>query len=51
MLKLSSRSGDPLVALKTKLGKAIFPFKVALIAIVNIFLLISNINPIKLKNI
>ena len=51
MLKLSGRSGNPLVALKIKLGKAVFPFKVALIVTVNMFLPISNIDPIKPKNI
>ena len=50
VLKPSGRSGDPLVALKTKLGKAVFPFKIALMATVNMFPPISNVDPIKPKN-
>ena len=51
VLKPSGRSSNPLVILKIKLGKAVFLFKVAFIVIVNIFLSISNINPVKPKNI
>lgn len=51
VLKPSGRSGDSLVALKTKLGKAVFPFKIALMATENMFPPISNIDPVKPKNI
>jgi hypothetical protein len=51
VLKLSGPTGDLLVALKTELGKAVFPFKDALIITVNIFLSIANINIIESKDI
>ena len=35
VLKPSGPTGDPFVALKTELGKAVFPSKVALVATVN----------------
>ena len=50
VLKLFRPVNDPFVALETKLGKAIFPFQVALIATINMFLSIGNIDAIKLKD-
>lgn len=42
VLKPSGPTGDPFVALQTKLGKAVFPFKVALVATVNMFPPVSS---------
>ena len=49
ILKLSSPASNLFIILKIKLSKVIFPFKVALIIIVNIFLPITYTNTIKLK--
>ena len=50
VLKPSGPTGEPFVALKTKLGKAVFPFKVALVATVNMFPPISDIDAVKPKH-
>jgi len=50
VLKPSGPTSDPLVVLKIKLGKAVFPFKVAFAVTVNIFLLIANTNTIELND-
>ena len=50
VFKPSGPTSNPLVALKIKLGKAVFPFKVALIVIVNMFLPIANTNTIELND-
>ncbi len=50
MLKPSGPISDPLVALKTKLGKAVFPFKVALTVTVNMFPPIANTNAVELND-
>ena len=42
VLKPSGPTGDLFVALKTELGKAVFPFKVALVATENMFPPIAN---------
>lgn len=50
VLKPSGPTGDPLVALKTKLGKAVFPFKVALAATVNMFPPIVNTDAVEFND-
>jgi len=50
VLKPSGPISDPLVALKIKLGKAVFPFKVALAATVNMFPPIANTDAIELND-
>jgi len=50
VLKPSGPTSNPLVVLKIKLGKAIFPFKVALTATVNMFLPIANTNTVELND-
>jgi len=51
MLKLSGPTGNPFVALKTELGKAVFSFKVAFVATVNMFLSIANTDAVKSKGV
>lgn len=50
VLKPSGPASDPLVALKTELGKAVFPFKVALVATVNMFPPIANTDAVESKD-
>jgi hypothetical protein len=50
VLKPSGPTSKLLVVLKTELGKAVFPFKVALIVIVNMFPPIANTNTIESKD-
>ena len=45
--KPSSPTSNPFVVLKTELGKAMFPFKVALIVMVNMFPPIANTNAVE----
>lgn len=49
VLKPSGPTTDPFVALKTELGKAVFPSKVALMATVNMFPPIARIDAVKSK--
>ena len=49
MLKPSGPAGNPFVAPKTELGKAVFLFKVAFIATVNIFPSIAYTDAVKSK--
>lgn len=49
VLKPSDLNGDPLVALKAKLRKAVSPFKVGLMATVNMVPPIGNIYAVKRK--
>ncbi|MCJ1427230.1 hypothetical protein MMC29_005133 [Sticta canariensis] len=51
VLKPSGPIGDPFVALKTKLGRAVFLFQDALLAAVNMFPPISDIDAVKSKHI
>ena len=51
VLKPSGPTGDLFVALKTELGKAIFPFKVALVATVNMFPPIANSDAVEPKGV
>ena len=51
VLKPSGPIGDPFVALKIKLGKAVFLFKDALVAAVNMFPPISHVDAVKPKHI
>lgn len=50
VLKLSDPTSDSFVALETELGKAIFPFKVALIATVNMLSFIAYTDAVESKN-
>ena len=50
VLKPSGPTGDPLVALKTELGKPVFPFKVALMATVNMFPPIGDTDAVESKD-
>lgn len=50
VLKPSGPTSDPLVALKIKLGKVVFPFKVALAATVNMFPPIANTDAVELND-
>jgi len=50
VLKPSGPTGDPFVALKTKLGKAVFPFQLALVATVNMFPPIANTDAVESKD-
>ena len=51
VLKPSGSIGDPFVAMETKLGKAVFLFKDALAAAVNMFPPISDVDAVKPKHI
>ncbi len=51
VLKPSGLTSDPFVALKIELGKAVFPFKVALVATVNMFPPIANTNAVESKGV
>ena len=51
VLKPSSSISDPFVTLETKLGKAVFLFKDALMAVVNMFPPISHVDAVKPKHI
>jgi hypothetical protein len=51
VLKPSGLTGDPFVALKTELGKAVFPFKVALVATVNMLPPIANTDAVESKGV
>lgn len=50
VLKLSDLTSDSFVALKTELGKVIFPFKIAFIATINMLSFIVYTDAVKLKN-
>ena len=50
VLKSSRPVNDPFIALETKLDKAVFSFQIALVATINIFSSIDNINVVKLKD-
>ena len=49
VLKSFDLAGDPFIASKTELGKAVFPFKVALVATVNMFSPIAHTDAVKSK--
>jgi hypothetical protein len=49
VLKPSGPNGDPFVALKAKLGKAVFTFKVGLVAMVNMLPPVGNIYAVEWK--
>ncbi len=50
VLKPSRPVNDPFIALETKLGKAVFSFQVALMAMINMFLSIGNVDAVELKD-
>ena len=50
VLKPSGPTGDPFVTLETELGKAVFPFKVALMTMVNMLPPIAHTNAVELKD-
>ena len=50
VLKSFSPTGDSFIALKTELSKAIFPFKIALVATVNMFPPIAHTDTVELKD-
>ena len=50
MLKLFDRNDDSLVALKTKLNKIVFFFKVVFMTTINMLSFINNVDFIKSKN-
>ncbi len=49
VFKPSGPTSNLFVVLKTELGKAVFPFKVALVVTVNMFLPIAHTNAIESK--
>ena len=51
VLKLSGPNINLFVVLKIELGKAVFPFKVALVVMVNIFLPIANTDAVESKGV
>ena len=49
VLKPFGPTGDPFVILETELGRAVFPFKVALVATVNMFPPIAHTDAVESK--